>query len=614
MAGRKRRKPDGVVGFIADAMSDQQKTWAQTQRLEAKAQLAWAKEDAKMATANARDKARQEQREAREREIAEGHAEAEAVTRTLQGHLTELRTLLTGTLHEDPYLPWDRFKVPLLIAEFKPPKRLATELPPPRASDFMPEPPTGLGALAPGRRRSYAQAVAQSEAAYEQAVAAHAQAERRRREQLARAHSDHEQSAGRERERVRRQHAVVDQMAREFAEGKRKAVADYFTGALTVQRYPSDFPTGVKVAYLPPDRELRIDIDLPLMTAIPELESAEYQTTKKELKYKKLTAAVRNKLYQQVVAQMALRTLRCVFAADREGLILEAACNGYVDTIDTATGQDAHWCLVSVQVPRAEFERLDLARVDPLDCLAHLHAKVSKTPEKYQPVQPIIEYPWDDLHYAEELDAAAGLDSVQNLLDLDGYEFEQLLVKLCQKIPEFDEVRRTRSRADGGIDLVAVNETPFVGGRVAIQAKRYARTTRSTSPPSGRSSALSRSVNSPRGSSSPPRASPRPPARKPNASASNFTTASASCGCCATTFTASSISSTSRAASLHLESLQDPVPLRSCGKAAGSCAAVSPTQIPQVQGSRRQSYRNPTDERALPITHPGPETHRHRTD
>ena len=68
-----------------------------------------------------------------------------------------------------------------------------------------------------------------------------------------------------------------------------------------------------------------------------------------------------------------------------------------------------------------------------MDCLAYLHAKVSKTPEKYQPVQPIIEYPWDDLHYADELDAAAGLDSVQNLLDLDGYEFEQLLVKLCQE-------------------------------------------------------------------------------------------------------------------------------------------------------------------------------------
>ena len=107
MAGRKRRKPDGMPGLIADAISDRRKAYGQTQRLEARAQSAWAKEDAKMATANAREKVRQERREAREREIAERHAEAEAVTRTLQGHLTELRTLLTGTLDEDPYLPWD---------------------------------------------------------------------------------------------------------------------------------------------------------------------------------------------------------------------------------------------------------------------------------------------------------------------------------------------------------------------------------------------------------------------------------------------------------------------------------------------------------------------------
>lgn len=473
MAGRKRHKPDGVAGLIAGAVGDRQKAQAQNQRLEARAQLAWAKENAKASAANAREKARQEQREARELEIAAGHAEAGAVTRTLQGNLTGLRTLLTGTLDEDPYLLWERFKEPLLLNEFKPSQELVVEPPAPQVSDFMPQPLTGLGVLAPGRKRAYAEAVAYGEAAYEQATAAHVQAERDRQERLTRARSDHELSARHERERVRQQHAVIDQMARDFADGKRKAVADYFNGVLAVQRYPSDFPTGVKVAYLPSDRELRIDIDLPLMTAIPELESADYLVTKKELKYKKLTAAVRNKLYQQVVAQMALRTLRCVFAADREGLVLEAACNGYVDTIDTATGQDAHWCLVSVQVPRAEFGRLDLTRVD-LDCLAYLHAKISKTPEKYQPVQPIIEYPWDDLHYAEELDAAAGLESVQNLLDLDGFEFEQLLVRLCQEIPEFDEVRRTRSRADGGIDLVAVNKTPFVGGRVAIQAKRYA--------------------------------------------------------------------------------------------------------------------------------------------
>lgn len=173
MAGRKRRKSDGVAGFLAGAVSDRQKAQAQTQRLEARAQLAWAKENAKTAAANAREKARREQREAREQAIAAGHAEAEAVTRTLQANLTELRTLLTGTLAEDPHLPWDRFKEPLPAAEFKPTQQFAAELPPPQASDFMPEPLTGLGALA---------------------------------------QSEHELSVSQGRERARRQHAVIDQM------------------------------------------------------------------------------------------------------------------------------------------------------------------------------------------------------------------------------------------------------------------------------------------------------------------------------------------------------------------------------------------------------------------
>ena len=129
--------------------------------------------------------------------------------------------------------------MPLLAAEFKPPQRLATKLPPPRASDCTPGPLTGFGALAPGRRRAYADTVAQGEAAYELAITAQAQDERDRKEQLAQARAAHEQSVNRERERVPQQHAAVYQMARDFADGKRKTVADYFSDVLAVQRYPA---------------------------------------------------------------------------------------------------------------------------------------------------------------------------------------------------------------------------------------------------------------------------------------------------------------------------------------------------------------------------------------
>lgn len=474
MAAQKRRKPTGVTSFVGDVLAEQRKARERDARLQMQAAEAWAKQDAKDAARGAREQARQDRQAEREQEIAAGHAEAEAVSRAFQARLTELETLLASTLGEDPYVSFEQLKEPLLLPEFRPQPELIQLAPPPREDDFLPAPPSGLSALAPGRKRAQAAAVAEAQAAYASALAEHAQAERRRQELLARAHAEHEQAIARERERIQRQHAVIDRLADDFAAGRRKAVADYFREVLARQRYPSDFPTSVKIAYLPAEQQLVTDIDLPLLEAVPEMMSCEYLVTKKTLRYKTLSASARNSLYQLIVAQMALRTVRAVFAADRGRLTRTVACNGYVDTINTATGKDAHWCVVSVRVTRERFDELDLARVEPPDCLAYLDAKISRTPEKCLPVQPIIEYPWDDLPYSAELDSLAGLDTVQNLLDLDGYEFEKLILQLFEAIPEFDEVRRTRSRADGGIDLVAVNTTPFVGGRVAIQAKRYA--------------------------------------------------------------------------------------------------------------------------------------------
>jgi restriction system protein len=457
MATPKRRKP-------RDA----------TARLESQAAAAWARQNAKIAAAEAKEKAKQEDKAAREREVAAGHAEAEAITQALQARLTELKTLLASTRGQDPYLTFEQLKEPMPEARFQPPPQLAEPAPAPELNAFLPQPPSGLGALAPGRKRAHADAVAQGRVSYEQAAAAHARAEQDRLEQLARARASYERAQAGDCERVRRQHASIDQMASDFAAGQRKAVAGYFAEVLAVQSYPGDFPTGVKIAYKPAAQEMIVDIDLPLLDAVPELASCEYLPGKKELRYKKLAVADRNKRYQMVIAQMTLRTLRCVFTADRGGLAANVACNGYVDIINRATGQPARECLVSVNVDRDLFGSLDLAQVDPLDCLAYLHAKISRTPEQYQPVQPIIDYPWDDLPYADELDAAAGLDSVKNVLELDGYEFEDLILLLFRAIPEFDDVRKTRSRNDGGIDVVAVNKKEFTGGRVAIQAKCYA--------------------------------------------------------------------------------------------------------------------------------------------
>jgi restriction system protein len=166
MAAPKRRKPSNP-----------------TARLESRAEAAWIRQNAKIEATEAKEKARQEEKAAREREIAAGHAEAEAVTRSLQARLTELETLLASTLGEDPYLPFESLKEPMSQARFQPPPQLAVTFPAPELDAFLPRQPSGLGALAPGRKRAYAEAVAQGRSAYEQAAAAHARDEQDRLEQ-----------------------------------------------------------------------------------------------------------------------------------------------------------------------------------------------------------------------------------------------------------------------------------------------------------------------------------------------------------------------------------------------------------------------------------------------
>ena len=248
MPPRKRQKPSGLTGIIADAITDRQKAAESTKRLETQAEVAWARAAGKVEATEAKERIRQDEKAARERETEAGHAEAAAVTRALQGRVAELENLLESTLDEDPYLPFAQLKEPMPAARFRPPSHLTAETPRPELR--LPEPPKGIGAFA--KRRAYDQEAAQRRAEYEQDLAEHARAEHQRLDELARARGAHESATAEEKERVRRQHAVVDQQELDFAEGKPSAVAAYFREVLSVQSYPGDFPTGIRSVISPP--------------------------------------------------------------------------------------------------------------------------------------------------------------------------------------------------------------------------------------------------------------------------------------------------------------------------------------------------------------------------
>ena len=148
-----------------------------------------------------------------------------------------------------------------------------------------------------------------------------------------------------------------------------------------------------------------------------------------------------------------------------------ATFNGYVKTIDLATGNDIQPYLISARTTREQFQNINLARIDKKVCLRNLGAHVSQQPGEMLPVKPIINFNMVDKRFVEQSDILNEIDTRQNLMELNPFEFENLVSNLFSKMGL--ETKQTRSSKDGGVDAIAYDQRPILGGKVVIQAKRY---------------------------------------------------------------------------------------------------------------------------------------------
>jgi restriction system protein len=126
---------------------------------------------------------------------------------------------------------------------------------------------------------------------------------------------------------------------------------------------------------------------------------------------------------------------------------------------------------VTVRTTRDEILALNLAQVVPLVCLKQLKACVSRQPDELVAVKPIMEFKMVDPRFTEGTDVLSALDDRPNLVELSPGDFEALITKLFSKMGL--ETRLTQPFRDGGVDCVAYDQRPVLGGKVVIQAKRY---------------------------------------------------------------------------------------------------------------------------------------------
>jgi restriction system protein len=270
---------------------------------------------------------------------------------------------------------------------------------------------------------------------------------------------------------VQQQNQEVDEFENGYKAGDATAIVSYCTMILERSEYPENFPQEFRAAYVPEPKELVVEYELPHKNIVPSVAEYKYVKTKDSIDEKSRKPAEIKDLYQDAVSSICLRTIHELFEADQGNHLNVIVFNGFVNDVDPATGKDIRPCLISIRTTKDNFQEINLSKIDKKACLRNLGAQVSSHPDELMAVKPIIEFDMVDKRFVEESDILADLESRPNLMELTPFEFENLVNNLFDRIG-FD-AKSTQASRDGGVDVVAFDPRPILGGKVVIQAKRY---------------------------------------------------------------------------------------------------------------------------------------------
>jgi restriction system protein len=412
---------------------------------------------------------REAAREAKAAHLEARQVEADDLNADLKDRLEELEVLLLHTLSVDDTVSFDSLRHTELYPAFKVPKDLAPGVAP-VATEAAP--PTGFARFLPGAGKRYLAAQATAQQTHQHELELFQLAEAQKKQRLADLRAQHEAARTLYEADVARRNAEVDEFQAAYLAHEPDAVVAYNDMVLTRSEYPTEgFPQAFKLAYAEASKELVIEYDLPEASVVPSEADYRYVKTRDAIESKARRASDIKSLYQDIIASIALRTLHEAFEADQADALALVTFNGVVDTHDPSTGQEVRVPLVSVRATKAAFLQLRLERVEKVACLRSLGAQVSNRPDELQAIKPIVEFNMVDKRFIAQSDVLSGLESRPNLLDLSPGEFEALVSNLFGRMGL--DTKLTRSSRDGGVDAVAFDTRPVLGGKVVIQAKRY---------------------------------------------------------------------------------------------------------------------------------------------
>jgi restriction system protein len=390
-----------------------------------------------------------------EQEVKQRIAEATSTASdAAAGQVEAIRRILQDTLAVNDRLDWDRMMDRTRFAPF--------EFAPLQPPQLPPKP--ALAWLRGGARRRWEATCAELVHTAEQSWAA----------SRAAAEADHARRRAEFEAAQRQRNESVAAFRQRFEAGTPEAVEEYVRAVFERSSYPDGFYVEHTVLFEPASYTVVVDVALPDQAQVPDV--LEYKVAARTEK----TTAVRLKkkehdeLYDSAVKQTVLRTIHEVFEAVYTPHVQAVVVNGWVTAVNRATGNEQVTCVISVSAQRA-FERINLARVDPTECIKSLKGLVAGPLSSLAPVKPIMQLDRNDRRIVDGRDVLAGMDASTNLAEVPWEEFEHLVRELFGKLfsSADAEVKVTQASRDGGVDAIAFDPDPIRGGKFVIQAKRY---------------------------------------------------------------------------------------------------------------------------------------------
>lgn len=260
-----------------------------------------------------------------------------------------------------------------------------------------------------------------------------------------------------------------------YLAGESESIIEYCDMVLSNSEYPDYFPQEFDIDYNPINKTLIVEYVLPDISEMPTLKEVKYIANKDVYKESFITDAVVRKMYDKLLYDITLRTIHELFEADAINALDSLVFNGWVNTINKATGKQENICILSVQTLKEEFMDINLEMVDSKTCFKNLKGVGSSKLFSLTPIAPILKIQKEDSRFVDAYSVTGEVDEDTNLAAMDWQDFEHLIRELFEK--EFNasggEVKITRASKDGGVDAIAFDPDPIRGGKIVIQAKRY---------------------------------------------------------------------------------------------------------------------------------------------